>query len=199
MRNVDITPVCKYTMSSGIGSIENNQACVMAQAAILDALDKGRYIGDLTDELECACPVLRGLAIALNDVRWWESDIERTRTLRPLLTLILDSRREPDVTAKRAALAAGFAQIAAKYAEAATKSAMFAAESAAESAKYAKYAAADGYQIGYLAMFAAESAEWAARYAKCAAQYAAMFASVEKLKPLRDELLRVWMACEALQ
>ena len=131
MRNVDLTPVCNYTMSSGLGSLENNKVCVVAQAAILDALSKGQPITTLTDDLDCACPVLRVLAIALNDGGWWDNDQERTKTLRPLISLLLDSKRDSVVTAQRAVKASLFAKHAAEYA----------AESAAESAKYAKYAA----------------------------------------------------------
>ena len=134
MRNVDLTPVCNYTMSSGLGSLENNKVCVVAQAAILDALSKGQPITTLTDDLDCACPVLRVLAIALNDGGWWDNDQERTKTLRPLISLLLDSKRDSVVTAQRAVKASLFAKHAAEYAAESAKSAKYAAECAAECA-----------------------------------------------------------------
>jgi hypothetical protein len=49
--------------------------------------------------LECACPVLRTLAIAIND-----SEIEQS-----LIPALLDSKISVNVTAKRAQLAADYA------------------------------------------------------------------------------------------
>ena len=169
MRNVDLTPVCNYTMSSGLGSLENNKVCVVAQAAILDALSKGQPITTLTDVLDCACPVLRVLAIALNDGGWWDNDQERTKTLRPLISLLLDSKRDSVVTAQRAVKASLFAKHAAEYAAESAESAKC-AESAAKSAKSAKYAA------------------------ECAAECAA---TIPTVKTLRNDLLKTWMECEA--
>ena len=153
-RKVDLALVAGYTMPSGVGNLETHQACVVAQAAILDKMSRGEPVTEITDTLECACPVLRVLAIALNDIAWWDSDKERQTVLGPLRLLLLDSRRDPSITVQRAAKAAVFAKSAAKY-----------AKSAAESPESAK------------------SAESAAKY----------------LRPLRGELLRVWLECEAMQ
>jgi hypothetical protein len=128
MRTVDLSLIEKYEMPSGLGILENNQACLVAQAAIVDALANGEKITELTDSLECACPVLRVLAIALNDVKWWDSDKERTEALRPLIPMLLDSRVSPGAIAKRAALASSFAQKAAKSAKFAAKYAKSGAE-----------------------------------------------------------------------
>jgi hypothetical protein len=186
MRTVDLSLIEKYEMPAGLGKLENNQACLVAQAAIVDALANGGKITELTDSLDCACPVLRVLAIALNDVKWWDSDKERTEALRPLIPMLLDSRVSPDAVAKRAALASSFAQKAAKY----TKSTEYAesAESAAEyAAKYPKYAAE----------YAAEYAKYAAEYA---AEYAAKYAAKSaELKTLRGEFMATWLACEAIK
>jgi hypothetical protein len=115
-REVDISPLADYTMPSGVGCLKKHQACVVAQAAILDKLSRGEEITEITDTLECACPVLRVLAIALNDIGWWASDQERQDTLNPLRLLLLDSRRGPAITAQRAAKAAVFAESAAESA-----------------------------------------------------------------------------------
>jgi hypothetical protein len=241
MRAIDLTPLAGYTMCRGIGNLENKQACVLAQAAILDALNKGHRIAELTDELDCACPILRILLIALNDINWWENDQERSDILSPLISLILDSRVSLGAQVKRAQLSAEFAKYAAEYAveyaaEYATSAAKFAAKSAksAESAEYAKYAtsavkfaaksAKSAKYAEYAARFAAKSAEsvksaeyaaWCAEYAEAAAdstsyttEYTesdARYAESAKsaihaaLRPLRDKLMRTWMACEAIK
>ena len=200
-REVDLSPLANYTMPSGVGCLELHQACVVAQAAILDKLSRGEEITVITDTLECACPVLRVLAIALNDIKWWESDRERQETLNPLRLLLLDSRRDLGVTAQRAEKAAVFAKYAAQSsAKYAAKSAEYAAKSAEYAAKYAaqssaEYAAYPAQSAAwYAAKYAAESAAEYAQSAQSAAEYA-----VKSLRTLRDELLRVWMTCEALQ
>jgi hypothetical protein len=84
-------------MGSGIGNgtvnggVHGDEACIVAQAAIIDALAHGRKIGEPTDKLDCACPLLRRMAILLNDTRWWASDLERATILTPLIPLLLDS------------------------------------------------------------------------------------------------------------
>ena len=161
MRKIDLSLVEQYTMPSGIGNLAENKICLVAQANLIDCLEKGLPIEALSDSLECACPVLRVLAICLNDTKWWINNQERTETLRPLISLLLDSNRDSNITAQRGQKAADFAKYAAQYA----------------------------------AQYAAEYEESAAKYAtKYAAEYAA-----ESLRPLRDELLKIWMECEALQ
>jgi hypothetical protein len=187
MRTVDLSLIEKYEMPAGLGKLENNQACLVAQAAIVEALANGDEIKELTDSLECACPVLRVLAIALNDVKWWDSNKERTEALRPLIPMLLDSRVSPEAIAKRAALASSFAQKAAKSA----KSAKYAAEFAAKSAEYAAEYAVEYAE--YAAKSAVEYAKLAAEYAKYAVESAA------ELKTLRGEFMATWLACEAIK
>ena len=104
---IDLSPVLKFRMGSGIGDgtvnggIHGEQACLVAQAAILDAVRHGRKISAPTDKLECACPILRRLAIYINDGPWWKSDQERTEILRPLIPLLLDSIGNLATTKKR--------------------------------------------------------------------------------------------------
>lgn len=83
--------IAPLVMCSGIGDGKTT-ACVMAQAATIDALRKGLTLDAPTDQMECACPVLRRMAIYANDAKWWQSDAERTEHLRPLIPLLLDSR-----------------------------------------------------------------------------------------------------------
>ena len=206
MRAVDLSLLKDWRMPSGIGSVAFHTACVVAQANIVDALSQGRAIGELTDELDCACPVLRILAIALNDTYWWLNDEERTTTLLPLIPLLLDSRREPSVTAQRGVKAATFAKAAAKFAaKSAAEDAKYAAKAAAKfAAKSAKYAAEDDVEAAAnYAKFAAEDAKFAAKAAakfaaKSAAKFAAKYAAASS-RQLRDELLKTWHECEAIQ
>ena len=92
--------IAPLIMCSGVGD-GITTACVMAQAATIDALRKGKTLDKPTDEMECACPVLRRMAIRANDANWWKSNEERTELLRPLIPLLLDSRASKEVTDKR--------------------------------------------------------------------------------------------------
>ena len=83
--------IAPLIMGSGVGDGQTT-ACVMAQAATIDALRKGKTLDAPTDKMECACPILRCMAIQLNDGNWWDSNEERTEALRPLIPLLLDSR-----------------------------------------------------------------------------------------------------------
>ncbi len=218
MRKIDLSLVEQYTMPSGIGNLAENKISLVAQANLIDCLEKGLPIEALSDSLECACPVLRVLAIGLNDTKWWVNDQERTETLRPLISLLLDSRREPKVTAQRAQKAADFAKYAAKHAEyaayaakqtqhAAKYAAEYAAKHAAYAVKHAEYAAKHAESAAYAAKqtqhaaYAAKHAEYAAYAAGSAAKYAAESAAyaAKSLRPLRDELLKIWLECEVLQ
>lgn len=93
--------IAPLIMCSGVGDGKTT-ACVMAQAATIDALRKGKTLDAPTDEMECACPVLRRLAIKLNDGPWWKGNLDRTDYLRPLIPLLLDSRGSRDLTLRRA-------------------------------------------------------------------------------------------------
>jgi len=97
--------IAPLIMSHGIGDGKTS-ACVMAQAATIDALRRGETLIAPTDKMECACPLLRHMAIALNDALWWEHDLERTQHLRPLIPLLLDSRISDKRILHRATLAA---------------------------------------------------------------------------------------------
>jgi hypothetical protein len=106
--NVDLCPVIHLEMGCGVGDaiidgfhVDGQTACLVAQANILDALAKGRSISEPTDKLDCACPMLRRLAIYLNDGNWWTDDQERTERLRPLIPLLLDSVGDLDQTKRR--------------------------------------------------------------------------------------------------
>ena len=85
------------------GGIHGDTACLVAQAAILDALRQGKKIDKPTDELACACPLLRRMAIAGNDAKWWKDYQERTEVLQPLIPLLLGSRGDLALTKRRAA------------------------------------------------------------------------------------------------
>jgi hypothetical protein len=92
--------VAPMVMCHGVGDGKTT-ACVMAQAATIDALRKGLTLDKPTDQMECACPLLRSMAIFANDTDWWKNDAERTEYLRPLIPLLLDSRASEAVTRKR--------------------------------------------------------------------------------------------------
>ena len=92
--------IAPLIMGKGIGDGRTTM-CVMAQAAVIDALRKGLTLDKPTDEMECACRLLRKIAITLNDGSWWKDDLERTDTLRPLIPFLLDSKQSPETTKKR--------------------------------------------------------------------------------------------------
>ena len=100
--------IAPLIMGEGVGDGKTT-ACVMAQAATIDALRKGKTLDAPTDEMECACPVLRRIAIRLNDTRWWKNNVERTEHLRPLIPLLLDSKGDETLTDKRVFFAADHA------------------------------------------------------------------------------------------
>src|SRR4051812_12831948 len=91
--------IAPLIMCNGVGDGKTT-ACVMAQAATIDALRKGKTLDKPTDDMECACPVLRRMAIRANDANWWKDDVERTEHLRPLIPLLLDSRGSAKLTRK---------------------------------------------------------------------------------------------------
>jgi len=97
--------IAPLLMGAGVGDGKTTM-CVMAQAACIDALRKGKTLKTPTDEMECACPVLRRMAIRLNDAKWWKDNAERTELLRPIIPLLLDSRGDRALTERRAFLVA---------------------------------------------------------------------------------------------
>lgn len=94
--------IAPLIMGKGVGDGKTT-SCVMAQAATIDALRRGKTLTEPTDRMDCACPLLRNMAINANDSTWWASDKERTEELRPLIPLLLDSRVPVKVMKKRAA------------------------------------------------------------------------------------------------
>lgn len=54
------------------------------------------------------CPLIRPLALRLNDVRWWADDAERTEALLPLAYKISGTLSTPEVEAKRCELMAAW-------------------------------------------------------------------------------------------
>ena len=100
--NTKYSVIAPLIMGEGVGDGKTT-ACLVAQAATIDALRKGRTLDEPTDELHCACPILRRLAIRANDTNWWKDNAERTKHLRPLIPLLLDSRGSPALTKRRAA------------------------------------------------------------------------------------------------
>ena len=94
--------IAPLIMGKGVGN-GSDYACLMAQAATIDALRRGLTLDKPTDQMECACRLLRNLAINANDMDWWESDAERTEFLRPFIPLLLDSRASPATTLRRCA------------------------------------------------------------------------------------------------
>ena len=92
--------IAPLLMGAGVGDGKTTM-CVMAQAACIDALRKGKTLETPTDNMACACPVLRRTAIRLNDTNWWKDNAERTEILRPIIPLLFDSRGDQALTARR--------------------------------------------------------------------------------------------------
>lgn len=106
-RNViDLTPgirakIERLEVTDGIGDGQR-AACVMHCAAIADAARRGESLREPTDQLACCCPVLRTVAIALNDAPWWGGAPERREWLLPLVPMLLDSKGVDETTQRRA-------------------------------------------------------------------------------------------------
>lgn len=89
--------IAPLIMGNGVGDGKTT-SCVMAQAATIDALRRGETLAAPTDQMECACPLLRRMAIRLNDTAWWKDNEERTALLRPIIPLLLDSKVSQELT-----------------------------------------------------------------------------------------------------
>ncbi len=83
---------------SGVGDRDGKRLCIMSAAAWIAGEPHG-------DAPVCACPVLRSLAIRLNDAAWWESDDERTRALMPLAEQLVGTKSTRAVEVERARVA----------------------------------------------------------------------------------------------
>ena len=91
----------RFHMGSGVGDYEEGNACVMACAVALWRFRHGEELGTATDELDCVCPVLRRIAIRLNDGIWWPGgEAERTAALLPLVARLLGTN-DPEKTQLR--------------------------------------------------------------------------------------------------
>lgn len=88
-------------IGGGIGKREAKTACLMSAVAWLAGLPH-------SDTPECACAVIRPLAIALNDGNWWRDSAERTAALLPLARRLVGSASTAARYAADAA-AAGYA------------------------------------------------------------------------------------------
>jgi len=111
-----------FILVKGNGSYKQGTACVMSAAVAKYRLSKGESLGSATDELECACPVIRAILIGVNDDPSWKSSEERTELLTPWTDKVIDSRVDLALTIKRAFLLADrsvrvFAPIALKSVE----------------------------------------------------------------------------------
>ena len=95
MNTMELTPeelnlLKRFHMGNGLGDYEQGNACVMACAVALWRFRHGEELGEATDELDCVCPVLRRLAIRLNDGVWWPAgEAERTAVLIPMVPRLL--------------------------------------------------------------------------------------------------------------
>lgn len=92
----------KFTLIGGVGNYTEGQACVMSAAVAKWRFKQGVPLNGATDQLECVCPVIRKLAIAINAKGWWKDDAERTKVLLPLVDKILDTKGKVALTRRRA-------------------------------------------------------------------------------------------------
>jgi len=79
-------------IGNSVGNYGRGKACVMSAARAKYRLSLGLDLGPAEDELECACPIVRRLAIGLNDGPWWADDEERTAELTPLIDVVIGTR-----------------------------------------------------------------------------------------------------------
>ena len=211
--------IAPLIMSTGIGD-GRTTSCVMAQAATIDALRKGLTLDAPTDEMECACPVLRRLAIRLNDTNWWKDDAERTEVLRPLIPMLLDSHGSDELTWRRAYLcfdnaARVLTPMRLEWISANTKNEKLKARNtddiaalkalapivdkatllAAREVCQKLRADASAYASAYAAYASADADAYASAYAYA---YASAYAYAQKLK-YRAALLQLFHDCAALK
>lgn len=91
--------VGELTLVSGVGDYSQATACVMSAAAAIHAIESGEPLQEATDELDCACPVVRALVISRNDS--FKTNSERTAWGRRLIPAIIGSRGDRQETARR--------------------------------------------------------------------------------------------------
>jgi len=77
----------------GLGNYDLHQMCVMAMCVAEYRLRRGEPIGAATDKLECVCPLLRQLAIDVNDCVW-PSEEARTKWALEMVPKLLNTYDE---------------------------------------------------------------------------------------------------------
>jgi len=108
MTQAELDLIKEFTFIAGKGDYNAKQACIMSAAVAKWRVEHGEPLGSATDCLDCVCPVVRRLAISINDRSWWKDDAERTDVLLPFVDKILDTKNEK-LTLRRAFLCADYA------------------------------------------------------------------------------------------
>jgi len=90
------------TFVRGEGDYDKHQASIMSAAVAKWRLDHGEPLGDATDKLDCVCPVVRRLAVSINNMVWWKTDGERTNILKPLIDNLLNTKGSDELMCRRA-------------------------------------------------------------------------------------------------
>jgi hypothetical protein len=78
----------------------------MSAAVALARLKRGEPLGQAADDIVCISPVIRRLAISVNDINWWQDDAERTRVLSPFVPLLPGTHGSVETEIRRAFLCA---------------------------------------------------------------------------------------------
>ena len=99
--NKNIFSIGELKLVNGVGDYSKAEACIMSAAAMIKAIEDGSPLEKATDELECACPVIRALCIRRNDGKW-DSDEQRSSWGRRLIPRIIGSRKSGEETIQRA-------------------------------------------------------------------------------------------------
>ena len=155
-----------FKLIAGVGKYADGTACIMSAAVALYRFKKGEPLGEATDQLDCACRVIREFCIKINDAGFWISDEQRTEVLSPYIERLLDTAGSLELRIKRAFICADFAV---------RKFAPFALRKAGLEDQAVKLESLP--QITSDAAAAAAAADDAARYAAAAARYAAAAAA----------------------
>ncbi len=93
----------KLTLVSGIGFASDNTACLMSAARIFSG--EANLSDPRDDNCSRVCPIVRHIAIRLNDLSGWSSNALRTSELLPLVPMLIDTATsDHEVLRKRAYL-----------------------------------------------------------------------------------------------
>jgi hypothetical protein len=95
------------TFVIGAGNPAKGTACIMSAAVAKLRVSRGEPLGEATDVLDCACPVVRRLAIARNDLPM-DGELRKQWAL-PMIDRIIGSRRDDETTRRRAEAVARYA------------------------------------------------------------------------------------------